>query len=359
MLNDAGQNRLIDETQKLSRLEKMSLCSNPTVSILMSVYNDASFLPEAMDSLLTQEGVECEFVIVDDAGTDGSSAILSTYSDKRITLIRHKCNKGLAASLNDGLRYCRGKYVARQDGDDVSMPGRMRKQVEYLNQHTDIAYIGSGIIVIDEEGKRGKTYLYPETPEEIRECSRKLSNPLPHSSLMFRREALLSVNGYDELFKKSEDHDLHLRLLRRFNAGNIREALVCLRTRDQSMQWSDSSGECLKYVLFAHARQLAEDRYGPQSRAIEIELLHGIDEWFQRTNLARYWRSILLRRKAGESLAKGRHLHGIIELAYAISQDPGWLMDYLMHGRRIIMTPSRSQEMEDVLERVLTACAES
>lgn len=343
-------------TEETSGVETKSSSLNPTVSVLMSVYNDAPFLVEAMESILSQEGVEYEFVIVDDAGTDGSSAILRTYSDDRITIIRHKRNRGLAASLNDGLRYCRGKYIARQDGDDVSEPGRLCKQVKYLEQHADTAYIGTGMVVIDEQGRRGRTYLYPETAEEIRRCFRNLSNPLPHCSLMFRREPLLSVNGYDELVKKAEDHDLHLRLLRRFNAGSLREALVRVRTRDQSMQWNDTAGDCLKYVLFAHARQLAEDMYGAQTRASEIALLDAIGEWFQQANLAHYWMSTLRRRKAGESLAKGQRLRGAIELAYAIAQDPGWLVDYVKHGRRIIMTPSRSQEMKAVIERTLGAC---
>jgi len=133
-------------------VERRSRSSNPIVSVLMPVYNDAPYIAEAMESILAQAGPDLEFVIVDDAGTDGSSAILRSFSDDRITLICQNVNRGLAASLNDGLRYCRGKYIARQDGDDVSEPGRFRKQVAYLDRNAGIAYVGTGVVVIDEKG---------------------------------------------------------------------------------------------------------------------------------------------------------------------------------------------------------------
>jgi glycosyltransferase involved in cell wall biosynthesis len=319
----------------------------------MSVYNDAQFIAESMESILSQDGPECEFVIVDDAGTDNSSAILDSHSDPRITLIRHDGNRGLAASLNHGLRYCRGKYIARQDGDDVSGPGRIRKQVALLEHHPEIAYLGTGLIVINEQGKQGRKYLFPEEPEEIRKQVRNLMTPLAHPTLMFRREALLAVNGYDELFKKSEDYDLHMRLLARFNASNIREPLVRLRLRGQSMQNSDSSGECLKYALFAHAKQLAECKLGTLQGSAEQLLLVGISEWFQQGTLGRCWKAGIDRRMALEKFVQGQRWLGLIEFVQAVVEDPRWVTDFIVHGRRIILTPSMRKQMEAIIDRVL------
>jgi glycosyltransferase EpsE len=323
----------------------------------MSVYNDERFIAESMESILAQEGPEWEFVIVDDAGTDNSSAILDSYTDRRITLIRHTVNRGLAASLNHGLLYCRGRYIARQDGDDISEPGRIRKQAAFLEQRPDIAYVGTGLTVIDEEGRRGRTYMYSDRPEYMRECIQRLNVPLCHPTLMFRREALLAVAGYDELFKKSEDYDLHTRLLARFNASSIREPLVRLRQRGQSMQSGDSSGECLKYVLFAYARQLAEPEYGSLPRNAELLLLSEITEWFQRGPLGRCWTASIKRRTALESFVQGRRWRGLVGLARAISQDPAWLADFTLHGQRILLTPTMHRELEAIIDRVLGALA--
>lgn len=352
MREDATRD-MIRGTLQMDCVERLSTSLNPKVSVLMSVYNDAQFISESIESILTQEGPECELVIVDDAGTDGSSAILNSYSDSRITLVRHQVNRGLAASLNHGLRYCRGNYIARQDGDDVSEPNRIRKQVAYLEEHSDIAYLGTGLVVIDEEGRRGREYIFPDRPEEIRRQVLNLRIPLAHPTLMFRREALEAINGYDELFRKSEDYDLHLRLLAHFKASNLREKLVRLRLRRQSMQSGDLSGECLKYVLFAYARQDAECKFGSLSKATELQLLSRMTEWFQRGMLNRCWAAGIHRRMAVQSFLQGRHWYGLVAFARAVIQDPKWLTDFCLHGQRIVLTRSVRKEMDAIIEDVL------
>src|SRR4051812_38318159 len=109
------------------------------VSVLMPVYNAGRYLAEAVDSVLTQSFRDFEFVIVDDGSTDGSAAMLDDYArqDSRVKLVRRP-NTGIVGALNDGLRECRGEFVARMDADDVSLPERFEKQVAYLREHHEV-----------------------------------------------------------------------------------------------------------------------------------------------------------------------------------------------------------------------------
>ena len=113
-----------------------------TVSILMSVYNGASTLSAAIDSVLTQTYRDFEFIICDDASSDESWEILCTYQkrDPRIQLLRNDQNCGLAASLNHCLKAAKGQYIARQDADDVSDPERLERTLQYQIDH-DLPYV--------------------------------------------------------------------------------------------------------------------------------------------------------------------------------------------------------------------------
>jgi glycosyltransferase involved in cell wall biosynthesis len=104
----------------------------------MPVYNGSKHLSDAVDSILTQTYTNFEFLIIDDASTDNSFEILKSYKDDRIRLIKNEKNIGLSASLNKGLNLALGKYIARMDQDDISLPNRLEKQIEYFKEHNDI-----------------------------------------------------------------------------------------------------------------------------------------------------------------------------------------------------------------------------
>ena len=110
----------------------------PLVSILMPVYNTAPYLREAMDSMLAQTFTDFELIVLDDCSPDNAQEILDTYTDPRIVRYRGERNVGLANVLNVGMEMARGKYIARMDSDDISLPDRLKVQVEYLESHPDI-----------------------------------------------------------------------------------------------------------------------------------------------------------------------------------------------------------------------------
>ena len=126
----------------------------PKVSVVMCVHNGERYLYEALESVLNQTFEDFEFIIVDDASADNTPAILKEYAaqDGRIRLMRNAHNLGLTRSLNKALRLAKGEYIARQDADDISLPQRLEKQVEFLNSNSRTAVVGSWTEVIDEYG---------------------------------------------------------------------------------------------------------------------------------------------------------------------------------------------------------------
>ena len=115
--------------------------NNILVSIIMSVYNDEKYLNEALDSIFAQTIQNFELIIIDDCSTDDTVKIIESYHDKRIRLMVNDKNEGLTKNLNKALKYVRGKYIARMDGDDRSRPQRFEKQIEFLEENQDLMLI--------------------------------------------------------------------------------------------------------------------------------------------------------------------------------------------------------------------------
>lgn len=127
----------------------------PAVSVVMSVFNEEAHVAEAIESILKQTFADFEFIIIDDASTDGSPALIETYAqkDSRIKVFTQPENQGLAVSLNKGLRQATGTYLARMDADDISYPERFQKQFDYLERHPELGALGTFMKEIDEKGE--------------------------------------------------------------------------------------------------------------------------------------------------------------------------------------------------------------
>lgn len=197
----------------------------PSVSIIMSVYNAEKTLKMAIDSITSQTYTDFEFIICDDASHDGSLKILEEYEsrDGRIILIKHTENKGLGASLNDCLKIARGKYIARQDADDISKPERLERTLAYLEE-SGCPYVASGIYVFDDGGVWSQRMFEEKITKHI--IAKK--NPFFHPTMIFKREILELVGGYRvvEETRRTEDYDLVMRLAAEGYIGqNLQEYL--------------------------------------------------------------------------------------------------------------------------------------
>jgi hypothetical protein len=209
----------------------------PRVSVLMSVHNGARYLRDAVDSLLAQTFTSFELLVVDDASSDDTAAILASYSDRRLRVITNESNIGLTKSLNKALRESRGELIARQDGDDRSRPERLRKQVEFLDRHREVVLIGTGARTIDPSGAlvRARMHHRAQTPLGVR-WQLLFGNPFTHSSVMFRRAVVLDqLGGYDETYYYNQDFELWSRVIAGHDACNLAEELVDYRMHSESI----------------------------------------------------------------------------------------------------------------------------
>lgn len=201
------------------------------VSVIMGIYNCADALPEAIDSLLAQTFTDWNLVMCDDGSRDATYEVAERYPrtyPERITLLKNEQNMGLNYTLNRCLSVADGAYIARQDGDDVSMPTRFEKEAAILDASPDIAIVSTAMTYFDENGAWGQSHpvLFPENRDFI------AGTPFCHAPCMVRREAYQAVNGYtdDPRYLRVEDYDLWIKLYASgFRGQNIPEPLYAMR----------------------------------------------------------------------------------------------------------------------------------
>lgn len=194
----------------------------------MSVYNGEKYLREAVDSILNQTYTDFEFIIINDGSTDGTKEILESCFDHRIRLFNQE-NIGLTKSLNKGLKIAKGELIAHQDADDISLPGRLEKQVKYVDCHPEIGILGTWAEVIDDKNKILKTCREPTQPIDI---SWKLifQNCLIHSCTMYRKKIICEIGKYEEKIMRAQDYDLWSKLnIKNVKFAQIPEVLVQYR----------------------------------------------------------------------------------------------------------------------------------
>ena len=203
----------------------------PDVTVLMGVHNGEPYLEGALQSVLDQEFADFEVLIVDDASSDGTAAILKSAGDRdsRIRVLRNDANLGLTASLNKGLRHAHGRYIARMDADDLCLPQRLLRQVAALNGAPDLIAVACGHELVDGEGRTLSRVLGGLDDWQIRWLS-GFNPPAPHPTYLFRR---VWPDGtpvlYDEDYRTAQDFELWSRFLRQGRTRVLNEVLLKYR----------------------------------------------------------------------------------------------------------------------------------
>ncbi len=194
----------------------------PKVSINMATYNRGQYLSLAIDSVLAQDFTDWELIIVDDGSTDNTHEVLFPYlKDERIKYFKNEKNSGICVTRNKALENSIGEYIAVLDSDDVWLAkDKLSQQVDFLDFNYEYALIGTGVVVIDKEGKEIKCYLNPEGALAIRN-SLLAKNSFSHSSVMYRREVVASMGSYPLNLNGIEDYDLWLRLGSKYKLHNL------------------------------------------------------------------------------------------------------------------------------------------
>lgn len=209
---------------------KYTGASHPRISVVMPTFNAAQYLREAVDSILSQTFTDFEFLIIDDNSTDETLDILNSYKDDRIRII-HGPQKGIAAALNCGIRESRGKYIARMDADDISLPNRFLMQFEFMETHNDIGICGSIVICLSEDGDKTiwRTIENPHVLDIL------INTAFCHSTVFFRKEYMEKYNLiYNENFFCAEDQELWFRAIKFTNFYNIQEPLLIYRSHENN-----------------------------------------------------------------------------------------------------------------------------
>jgi glycosyltransferase involved in cell wall biosynthesis len=230
----------------------------PAVSVVMSVYNGLPYLPAAIDSILAQTFGDFELIIIDDGSTDGSGAVIDSYSDRRIRVLTQS-NLGLVASLNRGIREARGRYVARHDADDQSEPERFARQIAYLARHPGTAVVGSPMSVIGEDGRIKHRHAVllgdPELRQEL-----LVRSPFVHGSVMIDAAALDKSGGYDQSAWPAEDYDLWLRLSEQGRLANVPEYLYRYREHGAGISGQNAERQSVAVAVVREAAWLQRRR---------------------------------------------------------------------------------------------------
>ncbi len=200
------------------------------VSVLMAAYNSERYVTLAVESILSQDYDNFEFVIVDDGSNDATPALLKNHNDSRIRVFTQS-NQGLASALNYGLEKCTSEIVIRMDADDIAFPHRFTTLLEHWAAAGKPDVFGSAAEYIDQKGGSLWTIEVPIHHSEIfRQIKSATGMPFIHPSVLFKKSLIIRYGGYDVFFSKnSEDFDLWLRLSDHCRFGNTSAPLLKFR----------------------------------------------------------------------------------------------------------------------------------
>ncbi len=254
----------------------------PAVTVLMTVYNGLPYLREAIESVLNQTFTDFEFLIIDDASTDESAACIRSYKDPRIRRVCNSKNAGQADALNQGLAIARGETIARLDQDDVCLPNRFQRQLDFLKARPDLAGAGTWLIYIGPDGRKigfepGASDLPAGNFGTFAGLLWTQATPVGHPTVMIRRRILQEMGGYEQAFAPAEDFALWTRLgLSRQHMGVVPEPLVKARIHPRQQSVEKKEVQRAKGMQ-AHQRFIAAF-CGTQENPEEISTFLRMDE---------------------------------------------------------------------------------
>lgn len=207
---------------------------NALLSVIMATFNEpATYIKDAIESILNQTYTNFELIIVDDStNSDTIKTINSFKNDSRVIIIRDSSRMGFVRALNIGLRLAKGEYIARMDGDDKSVNNRFEKQIDYLNLHKDIDVLGGNMKIVNKSGTVISERKY-QNKELLLSISSIFRSPVAHPTVMFRKTIVEKNFFYDESFKKAEDTEFWFRLRNNgFKIANLPCDLLYFRISD-------------------------------------------------------------------------------------------------------------------------------
>lgn len=236
------------------------------ISILMPVYNTASYLLEALKSLFKQTVNSWELIIVDDGSSDDSAAIVRSITDRRIRLLSIS-HQGLVPALNLGLKYCQGDWVVRMDADDICHPKRLELLLSYTAAWPEVEVWGSTISVFPRPQLKDGMLQYEGWLNSLRTHADIRNNlfvecPIAHPSLMVKREAIMDIGGYRDR-GWPEDYDLIFRLFQGgYRFSKIPQSLLFWRYHPHKTSLNDPRYDARNFfgIKYEYFKQIFQDK---------------------------------------------------------------------------------------------------
>ncbi|AAK80133.1 glycosyltransferase involved in cell wall biosynthesis [Clostridium acetobutylicum] len=220
------------------------------ISVIMPVYNCEKYLEESIESILKQTYRDFEFIIVNDGSNDKSIDIINKYAndDNRIVVVSRDNNMGMVYSLNEGIDRAKGSYVARMDADDIALPERFERQIEYLNKNKDVDILACkveafGDVSREQKLEREHWYNVDLNNSESIESLFLENCYIAHPSVMMKMSVLKALGGYNLNYKRTEDYNLWLRAIAKgYKIAMLEEKLMKIRLHNDSKIHRDAEG---------------------------------------------------------------------------------------------------------------------
>jgi hypothetical protein len=263
--------------------------STPRVSVVMAVHNGERFVAEAIESLRVQTFRDFELVVVDDGSTDATPRIVEGLAsdDDRIRL-HSQANTGYPEALNVGWRLARGEYVAILDADDLAEPGRLERQLAYLDEHPEVGVVGGSLLLVTGDGRPFYVATYPTEAADVL-AGLRTHCPVGHTAVLMRRAILEEVGGYRSSIPVAEDYDLWLRVSERYPIVNLRDIVGRYRIHGTNESHAIRTGA----ESMARAQADAAERRGESPQPESVQLAEA------QLALALWWAEVSARAGAG------------------------------------------------------------
>ena len=231
----------------------------PQVSVVIPVWNGECYLKQAIESILAQDFVDFELIVIDDGSTDRSAEIVTAFAHDPRVALHKQANAGVVAARNAGLRVAQAEFVAFLDADDIAKRDRLSKQVAYLQANPEVAVVGSHITYFSDKDGDLRTQEFPSNSDQVASALES-GNPLAQPAVMLRKSMAIAAGGYRAAFKfGAEDYDLWLRLSEKHPLANLPEVLTLYRIHPDSLTHRLRHEQTLSALaaICAHRRRIS------------------------------------------------------------------------------------------------------
>jgi len=279
--------------------------STPLVSVVIPAYNCAQYIASAVQSALDQDYPHKEIIVVDDGSTDNTATVLAGFGERII--VRQQSNSGVAAARNHGMRVARGELIALLDADDLWLPGKLRKQVDYLTAHPELGAVycawrewrpdANGEFAIPKLADADTQRNGIETQDSGWIYNQLLTDCVIHTTtLLMRREIMQQVGEFDHVLRRGQDYDYWFRMSRLAPIHKLNAVLSLYRIHPESITHKPHQANYPCLVIQKALDQWG--RIGPDGTETPQAAIDGV--------LARHW----------YNFASLHLVHGDAKLAY-------------------------------------------